>query len=101
MMQGDSYSLAIEVLNVDGSQVTDADLSDIEITIGNMRKTKAEGVTYDNGSGSWKFPLSQDESFKLPRRVKGQVRLVWNTGEVEGIPLGDIRVDESISREVL
>ena len=101
MMQGDSYGLAIEVLKADGSLVTDADVSDIEITIGNLRKTTDDGVVYDSGSGAWKFPLSQEESFQMPRRVKGQVRLMWKQGEVEGVSLGDISVDESLSREVL
>ena len=101
MMQGDSYSIAIEVLKADDSLVTDADVSNIEITIGNLCKTIEDGVAYDSGSGAWKFPMSQEESFQMPRRVKGQVRLVWTSGEVEGVSLGNISVDESISREVL
>ena len=101
MMQGDSYSLAIEVTRANGNLVTDADVTNIEITIGNLRKTIEDGVVYDSGSGAWKFPLSQEESFQMPRRVKGQVRLLWTNGEVEGVSLGDISIDESISREVL
>lgn len=101
MMQGDSYSISFEILNSYGQPITDAELSNIEITIGSLRKTIYEGVRYDPGSGTWSFPLSQEESFQLPRKVKGQVRLVWNNGDVEGIPLEEIRIDESISREVL
>ena len=103
MMQGDSYSLSIEILKADGTQVTAADVSDVEITIGHLRKTYAEGaVTYHSASGIWLFPLSQEETFRyLPSRVKGQVRVVWNNGDVEGIPLDEINVQESISREVL
>lgn len=103
MMQGDSYSLSIEILKADGTQVTAADVSDVEITIGHLRKTYAEGtVSYHSASGIWLFPLSQEETFRyLPSKVKGQVRVVWNNGDVEGISLGDINVQESISREVL
>lgn len=103
MMQGDSYSLSIEILRADGSHVTDADVSDVEITIGHLRKSYAEGtVTYHSAGGLWMFPLSQEETFRyLPSRVKGQVRVVWNNGDVEGISLDDIYVQESISREVL
>lgn len=103
MMQGDSYSLAIEILNAYGTPVTDADVSNVEITIGNLRKSMKDGtVVYSSGDGVWKFPLSQEETFRyLPSRVKGQVRLVWKNGEVEGIKLDDILVGESISREVL
>ena len=101
MMQGDSYSLDIEVLTADGTVVTDADVSNVEITIGHLRKTYADGIVrYD--SGVWKFPMTQEETFKdLPSLVRGQVRLVWKNGDVEGIPLDGIRVKESISREVL
>ena len=103
MMQGDSYSLPIEILKVDGTLVTDADVSNVEITIGHLRKTYADGaVKYDSTAGAWKFPLSQEETFQyLPASVRGQVRLVWKNGEVEGIPLDGVRVKESISKEVL
>lgn len=101
MMQGDSYSLDIEILSADGSVVTDADVSNVEITIGHLRKTYADGlVRYVDGV--WKFPMTQEETFKyMPSLVRGQVRVVWKNGEVEGITLDGIRVKESISREVL
>lgn len=103
MMQGDSYSLDIEILTADGSVVTDADVSNVEITIGHLRKTYVDGaVRYDSSTGSWKFPMTQEETFRyLPARVRGQVRVVWKNGDVEGISLEGISVKESISREVL
>lgn len=103
MMQGDSYSLSIEILKVDGTPVTDADVSNVEITIGHLRKTYADGaVVYNSADCVWKFPLTQEETFRyLPSKVKGQVRLVWKNGDIEGISLDDIYVQESISREVL
>lgn len=101
MMQGDSYRLSFEILNAYDQPITDAELSNIEITIGSLRKTIDDGVRYDAGSCTWTFPLSQEETFQLPRKVKGQIRLVWSNGDVEGIPLEDIRIEESISREVL
>ena len=101
MMQGDSYSLDIEILSADGSVVTDADVSNVEITIGHLRKTYADGVVR-YVDGVWKFPMTQEETFKyMPSLVRGQVRVVWKNGEVEGITLDGIRVKESISREVL
>ena len=102
MMQGDSYSLDIEILDADGTAITDAEVSNVEITIGHLRKTFADGVRYDSSKGVWKFPMTQEETFRyMPARVRGQVRVVWNNGEVEGIPLEGISVKESISREVL
>lgn len=101
MMQGDSYSLGISILNNAGSPVTPDDIRDLEITIGNLRKTYLNAqVTYSNGV--WLFPLSQKETFRYwPAHVKAQVRLVWANGVVEGKPLYGVRIDESISKEVL
>lgn len=101
MMQGDSYSLAVEIRKEDGTIVTDADVSDVEITIGNITKSKSGGsVSYANEV--WNFPLSQDETFSLTAsRVRAQVRVKWKNGDVEGVVLDPRRVNESISKEVL
>ena len=101
MMQGDSYGLKIEILNSEGGLVTPADVSDVEITVGFIRKTYAKKeVLYSDGL--WIIPLRQDETFKLPAaRIKAQVRVAWAGGSVEGVFLDDIRVHESLSKEVL
>ena len=101
MMPGDSYSLSIEVAREkDGSLVTDADVIDIEFTIGHLIKAKAEGVSYDGGT--WIFPISQAESFKFPAtHVKAQARIAWKNGEIEGVKMDPVCVWESISRREL
>ena len=101
MMQGDSYGLRIEIKNESEEAVTPDDVSDVEITVGFFRKTLAKGkVLYSDGV--WIFPITQEESFKLPStRVKAQVRVVWKNGGVEGTSLDDIRVKESLSKVVL
>lgn len=101
MMQGDSYGLKIEILNSEGGSVTPADVSDVEIAVGFIRKTYAKGeVLYSDGL--WIFPITQAESFKLPAtRVKAQVRVAWKDGFVEGVSLDEIRIHESISKVVL
>ena len=101
MMQGDSYSLGISILNNAGSPVTPDDVRDVEITIGHMSKTYRNAqLTFSDGL--WLFPLSQKESFKMwPSAVKAQVRVAWANGVVEGKPLYGIRNEESISKEVL
>ena len=101
MMQGDSYSLGIRILNNAGNQVTPDDIKDVEITIGHLRKTYLNAeVTYQEGM--WLFPLSQQETFRYwPSSVKAQVRVVWANGVVEGKPLDGVRIQESISKEVL
>ena len=101
MMQGDSYSLGIRILNNAGNPVTPEDINDVEITIGQLRKTYLnEQVTFYEGL--WMFPLSQKETFDYwPTAVKAQVRVVWKNGVVEGKPVYGVRINESISKEVL
>lgn len=101
MMQGDSYSLGIVILNNAGSPVGPGDIRDIEITIGHLTKTyrNAEVTFLD---GVWMFPISQKESFGMwPSEVKAQVRVAWANGAVEGQPIYGIRNTESLSKEVL
>ena len=100
MMQGDSYNLGIEILDGD-KQVLPADVADVEIVIGHLKKTYAKGeVTY--GGDAWMFPLTQEDSFSLlPSKPKCQVRIKWASGEVTGAKFDISSVDESRSKEVL
>lgn len=101
MMQGDAYSLGIEIRNNAGSIVTPDDILDIEITIAGIRKTFSDGnVTYYNEM--WLFPLSQEETFSIrPMAVKAQVRVYWRNGAVEGQDLHGNIMYESRSKAVL
>lgn len=103
MMQGDAYGLLIEILDAEGGIVSPAVVSNVEITVGPIKKTYASGeVSFNTAEGKWVFPLTQEESFRFPAaRVKAQVRVVWQNGDVEGASLGCIVVGESTSREVL
>ena len=101
MMQGDSYNLGIKILNNAGSPVTPDDIRDVEITIGNLSKSYL-GASLTYSDGLWMFPLDQEETFRYwPSSLKAQVRVVWANGVVEGKPLYGLRVDESLSKEVL
>lgn len=101
MMQGDSYGIPIEITKEDGTVVTSSDVSDVEITIGSIKKSMKKGsVSFSDGM--FVFPITQSETFSLiPSAVKAQVRVVWSNGDVEGVDLGEIRVKESMSKEVL
>lgn len=103
MMQGDSRSLKIKILKSDKTAVTEDDVSDVEVTVGFLKKTYKEGgVTFDAEKGVWLVPLTQEETFKFtPSHVKAQVRVLWNDGSVEGVSLGCINVLDSLSKEVL
>lgn len=101
MMQGDSYNLGFTVLNNAGEVVTPNEISDMEITIGHLSKTyrKAELLFKD---GRWMFPLSQEETFGYwPKAVKTQIRIMWANGVIEGKDIHGVRINESISKEVL
>ena len=101
MMQGDSYNLGIRILNNAGSPVTKADVEDVEITIGSLRKTYRNGQLqfFEN---LWLFPVFQAESFGCtPAAMKAQVRVKWKNGVIEGVPLYGVTLQESISKEVL
>lgn len=103
MMQGDSYGVVIKIVDASGSVVTDATVSDLEIKIGHLRKTYKKGeVVYDSVMLRWIVPLTQEETFSLPAmRVKGQMRVAWIGGGVEGASLGYVDITESTSKEVL
>lgn len=101
MMQGDSYNLAFTVRNNAGAIVLPDDIQDMEITIGHISKTyKNVQITYQDGK--WLFPLSQSETFGYwPKSVKSQIRILWANGIIEGKPIHGIRINESLSKEVL
>ena len=101
MMQGDSYYLGFTVLNNAKKTITPDDIQDMEISIGHIRKTyRGSQITFSNGR--WLFPISQKESMGYwPKAVKAQIRILWNNGTVEGKPIHGIRINESISKEVL
>ena len=101
MMQGDACNLAVRILNNAGNPVTPADVSDVEITLGPLRKSYKQSQLYHH-QGLWMFPLSQQESVELwPGYLKVQVRIRWLNGVVEGKTIPSLRLCESLSKEVL
>lgn len=100
MMQGDSYDIPFIIKKADGSVVRDVDVLDVEIVLENLKKSVSEGqIRYEDGR--WLFPLTQAESFRFTSAVKGQVRIKWLNGEVEGHKLDRVPLEYSRSKEVL
>lgn len=101
MMQGDACYLGFSILNSAGSSVEPVDVRDVEITVGTLKKTyRGEQLSFSGGV--WLFPLSQGESFSIPPGpVRAQVRVAWASGVVEGCALYGVKMEESISGEVL
>lgn len=103
MMQGDSYDLSIDIRSAEDTPVTPGEISDVELTLGHLKKTCSAGeLSYDETAGLWFCPLTQQETFSLPAAaVKAQLRILWPNGAVEGVSLGHIHMLESLSKEVL
>lgn len=101
MMQGDACLLGIRILNNAGEAVTPVDVSDVEITIGHLRKRYSDAALSFR-DGLWMFPLTQKETFACENTApRAQVRVKWANGCLEGKPLYGVTVEESISKEVL
>lgn len=101
MMQGDAYGVPIDIFNARKIAITSADVTNVEGTIGSIRKTYATGgITYENGK--WIVHLAQEDTFMLsPSKARVQLRVKWPDGSVEGVDLGYKCVLESQSKEVL
>lgn len=101
LMQGDARSLYIELLKPGDVVVTPEDVADVEITLGLLTKTYRKGQL-SFADGVWVFPLSQRETMALKATVQNaQVRVRWPTGEVEGVFLARLYIDETLSRRVI
>ncbi len=103
IMQGDAYSIPVEILADDGP--ADETLFDeVEIVIGRLRKTMSSGeITYDKDNKVFLFPVSQAETFAMAAATMGAQARVKPKGsnKVIGIPLEQIQVNASRSKEVL
>ena len=100
MMQGDAFTQEIEIRHND-EIVTPDDVTDVEITIGVLSKTYLDGEL-DYSEGVWKFPMTQQETFRFRGGYHSvQVRVLWPSGDIEGVDLGKIYVGESNSRRML
>lgn len=106
IMQGDAYSIPIQIETESG--IADATtFSDVEIVIGTLAKSLLEKnpekkLEYDAEKEAFLFPITQNESFAMRSAIQPvQVRVKTGSGEVIGIPLGDINIVESASKEVL
>lgn len=104
VMQGDQYGIPFEITDKDGNLLTDASVDDVEIVIGDMRKTLADGeITYSEADGAFLFPLTQKESFAMAERTQRvQVRVkIAGTDTVIGEDLGHVQITYAKSKEVL
>lgn len=94
--QGDQYELEIK-----GTGFVIGDVASIEFVIGPLRKVYPGTVWYDSTEGSFYFPLTQQETFRLQGDIPAQARVKFVGGDVIGASMGMINMQRSLSKVVL
>ena len=100
IIQGNTYNLPI-LLKIDGNQITDKDVKQIEFSFDDVRKYYPKDVEF-NGS-YFIVPLTQVDTFSLPtkRFPKYQARVLFNDNQCKGTNPTEFTVVPSESKEVL
>lgn len=101
MMQGDQYRIPVSLKHEDGSAVTESEVRNVEVFVGQVRKTLAEGVSYDENEKCFYVYLTQKETFRLSGDVRVQARILFTSGDVVGVNLGTVNFEISASKVVL
>lgn len=102
MMQGDAYSVPVTITAQDGTVITPDMVTCVEITIGNLSRKYPGAVTFDEDTGAWQFPLTQQQTFRLQQgKQETQARVVFASGDVFGGRGDTVFVTESLSKGVL
>lgn len=102
IMQGDEYGIPFQVTTEDGIGTPDM-FDDVEIMIDDVRKSLKKGeITFDENTQEFIFPLKQSDSFSFCNGFHtAQIRCKFKNGDVIGVPIGEITIHKSNSKEVL
>ena len=104
IMQGDSYAIPFD-LTQNGSVLTPAMVVELEVTVGeSLTKTYSTGsVGFDDTSQQWYFRPTQAETLSLDAGEAYTViaRVRDSSGDVKGVVIGTIEVDDGNSTEVI
>lgn len=105
--RGDQYYLRVEILSDDELLNTD-NVSEVEITIADLTKTAIKtstgftgDVVYEPDEKLFLFPLTQEESFWLPKKTEVQVRIKYTDDVVIASDISVLEIDKVLSKEVL
>ena len=101
LMQGDQLEIAVKIKDSKtGNILTSDNLENIEITVGSIIKDRSNGVYF--ADGTWRFPMTQEETFAMCGTIPVQVRIKPTGGSyIRGSKLGDIYIEHSESRRLL
>ena len=98
MVQGDSYNLSVTIKNK-GQPLDVASVEKVEISLLYLQKSYPGEIGYEDGN--FLFPLTQQETFRLPKLCKMQVRVKFKSGDVIGSEIKQIDVAHALSKAVL
>jgi hypothetical protein len=98
LVQGDSYNLIVTVKNK-GEPLDIATIKKVEISLLYLQKSYPGEVRYEDGK--FLFPLTQQETFRLPKLCQMQVRVKFRSGDVIGSEITQIDVVHALSKAVL
>lgn len=98
MVQGDAYSLDVTIKN-NGSPINIADVKAVEFTLFNFKKIYPGEAEYSDGKVH--IPITQQETFRLPKLCQMQVRVKFKSGDVIGSEIKQIDVAHALSKAVL
>ena len=102
MMQGDQYKLPIELKYAEGTFVTQEVVKDLEVFVGNFRKMLSNGeIEFESTENVFYVFLTQKETFMMRGDVSVQARVLFLSGDVVGVDLGEINFVRSTSKVVL
>ena len=98
MTQGDAYNIELSITN-QGEALDVEQVEAVEVMLGGLRRIYSEEVSCSNGK--FLFPVTQEETFKLPPSCPMQVRVKFKGGDVIGSPSRMVNVAASLSKAVL
>lgn len=102
VMQGDAYSIPVTIKSGNGTLITPEIAACVEITVGQFAKRWPGQVTFDEKTGEWKFPMTQNQTFRFtPGAAVVQARVVFQDGSIMGGSGAPMRVEQSASRGTL
>nr|DAK88393.1 MAG TPA: BppU domain protein [Caudoviricetes sp.] len=98
LVQGDSYNLSVTIKNK-GQPLDIASVEKVEISLLYLQKSYPGEIGYEDGK--FLFPLTQQETFRLPKLCQMQVRVKFKSGDVIGSEIKQIDVAHALSKAVL
>lgn len=102
VMQGDAYNIPVTIKSGNGTLITPEIAACVEITVGQFAKRWPGQVTFDEKTGEWKFPMTQNQTFRFtPGAAVVQARVVFQDGSIMGGSGAPMHVEQSASRGTL